>query len=502
MKFMKILLREGRKEDLKKKYSDKFDEKTLDWILNISDLVDFNHKYTDFVLRTIDPETQDVEWWTEMTIDELKLFDKYQNQLEKKDINQYENFYQLQSAIGPVQQREKEKELEKQVDKVYEDDRVLVIKPKTKQSSCKYGKGTKWCTAATGDNRFEQYSSGNQALYYIILKGLEKQLGYKIAVHFANSGKMSLWDDEDHMLSDRETALIMTQNRELFNTILEDYQQSRVKGFDKVVTDAFDIVKDNYGNVGRRNDTFSPLRVYVVLSGMNLLPDMGNHADATIGIRWTYDRYTMDNSELIDEYTVFIAYKVENDILFLDFSLGDEKDPPIRDLGLGGIEMRGVIGYESEHSKLRMKISELIIDNVYKRLLPPNTELSDFLQDRTKNDPQTWYYDRFSGYKFTENKGMIKSLVDWLDSGKTGSKLEFLTDIGKLKRKIVNNRAVYARKDSDEYFPSSRWRGQLASFFSTAKRAGIINYRKVSNQFYISKGPNFESFKEGKLKAI
>ena len=44
MKFMGILLREGRKEDLKKKYANKFDEETLNWILNISDLVDFNHK--------------------------------------------------------------------------------------------------------------------------------------------------------------------------------------------------------------------------------------------------------------------------------------------------------------------------------------------------------------------------------------------------------------------------------------------------------------------------
>lgn len=502
MKFMTILLREGRKEDLKKKYSDKYDEEVLDWILNISDLADFNHKYTDFVLRTIDPKTQDIDFWVETTIDELKLFDKYQNQLEKKDINQYETYTQLLNAVSPIQQKEKEKELEKQVDKIYEDDRVLVIKPKTKQSSCKYGRGTRWCTAATEGNRFEQYSSGNQGLYYIILKGLEKQLGYKIAVHFANSGKMSLWDDEDHMLSDRETALIMTQNRELFNTILEDYKNSRVKGFEKVVTDAFDIVKDNYGNVGRRNDTFSPLRVYVVLSGMNLLPDMGDRADAKIQISWTYDRYTLDNSELIDEYIVFISYKVKDNFLYLEFSFGDDQDPPIRDLGLGSIDMRGVIGYESEHRELRMKISDLIIDNVYKHLLPPNTALSDFLQERIKNEPQTWYYDRFAGYKFSENKGMIKDLVDWLDSGKTGTKLDFLTDIGKMKRKIVNNRAVYARKNSNEYLPSSNWRGQLASFFSTAKRAGILNYSKLGNQYRLIKGPNFEAFKEGKLKAI
>jgi len=36
---MGILLREGRKEDLKKKYSTKFNEEDLDFILNISDKV-------------------------------------------------------------------------------------------------------------------------------------------------------------------------------------------------------------------------------------------------------------------------------------------------------------------------------------------------------------------------------------------------------------------------------------------------------------------------------
>ncbi len=72
MKFISILLREGRKEDLKKKYSDKFDEDVIDWILNISDLVDFNHKYTDFVLRVINPKNMDVAWWVETIIEKLK----------------------------------------------------------------------------------------------------------------------------------------------------------------------------------------------------------------------------------------------------------------------------------------------------------------------------------------------------------------------------------------------------------------------------------------------
>ena len=53
MKLLKIFIKEGRKEDLKKKYSDKFDEEELDFVLGIADLQDFNHKYTDWVLSRL-----------------------------------------------------------------------------------------------------------------------------------------------------------------------------------------------------------------------------------------------------------------------------------------------------------------------------------------------------------------------------------------------------------------------------------------------------------------
>ena len=127
MKFFSILLKEGRKEDLKKKYANKFDEETLDWFLNIADLQDFNHKYTDFVLKGVHPEH--IEGDTEIGINLIKSFDKYQSQLEKKDINQYQSFEELDSALLPIHQKQRERELEKQVDKIYEDDKFLVVKP-------------------------------------------------------------------------------------------------------------------------------------------------------------------------------------------------------------------------------------------------------------------------------------------------------------------------------------------------------------------------------------
>jgi hypothetical protein len=45
-------------------------------------------------------------------------------------------------------------------------------------------------------------------------------------------------------------------------------------------------------------------------------------------------------------------------------------------------------------------------------------------------------------------------------------------------------------------------RGQHASFFAAAKNAGILGYRKVGREFFLTKGPNFDAFKSGELKAL
>jgi len=189
MKLMSILILEGRKEDLKKKYSDKFDEETLNWILNISDLVDFNHKYTDFLLKVVDPEIDASPEYIENIIDYLKLFDKYQSQFPKKDINQYVSFIELESVVNHVIKKHKEKELEKKVNKIYEDNKFLVVKPETEEASCKYGSNTKWCVASKGTGHFERYTKGAQGLYFIINKTNSTNKNYsKVAVHFDNAG--------------------------------------------------------------------------------------------------------------------------------------------------------------------------------------------------------------------------------------------------------------------------------------------------------------------------
>jgi hypothetical protein len=133
----------------------------------------------------------------------------------------------------------------------------------------------------------------------------------------------------------------------------------------------------------------------------------------------------------------------------------------------------------------------------------------DHIQDNPKlmkmvaGTSNVWRPDRFNyGYTFGKNKGLIKKLVSYLDKGEIGTKLDFLESIGKLKTKVVDGKKLYSHSYSDKFFPSSQFRGQFSSFFASAKLAGILGYRKIGKDYFLVKGPNFEAFKSGKLKAL
>ena len=144
-------------------------EQDLEFILNISDLKDFNHKYTDFVLKHTDGDgeldTDTLEYFVEL----IKDFDKYSSQFPKKDINQYVSFDELESVVNFVRVKNKDKELEGQAKKIYEKGDFVVIQPKTEQASCKYGSNTKWCVTSKDSGHFNRYTAGRQALYLSLI---------------------------------------------------------------------------------------------------------------------------------------------------------------------------------------------------------------------------------------------------------------------------------------------------------------------------------------------
>ncbi len=225
-------LNEGRREELYNKYAKVYrgTEQMLDYALDNPVLRDFNHKYTDFLLKKLPGEDlfiiqSDIDKFVE----DLRLFDKYQNQLEKKDINQYNDFTELKSALKPFMEKEEQKKLEGQAKKIYEDDRYLVLIPETKDAACKYGSNTKWCVTMKGSNYYEQYTAGKQKLYYIIDKqNSTNDFFSKVAVHYDNAKNRTLWDSKDERLSRKETSILEYAFPEIFKAIEEDYKTPKV----------------------------------------------------------------------------------------------------------------------------------------------------------------------------------------------------------------------------------------------------------------------------------
>lgn len=190
MKFSKILI-EGKVEDFESKYTQKYGAQNVQRIVNM-----VTPKYLEWVGRNFDSVNFDENYGK--LVAALKNFDKTSHNLDKTDINQYKS---LQELIGKLDQyngrQRREVEKHEGGNVVYNDDRFYVVNPLTHDASCYYGKGTKWCTAATGDEHFRRYNTEGK-LFYIIDKIKDSSDPfYKIAILRNFDGKESFWDAKD-----------------------------------------------------------------------------------------------------------------------------------------------------------------------------------------------------------------------------------------------------------------------------------------------------------------
>lgn len=492
MKFFSILITEGRKEDLKKKYSNFFNEKDLDYILNISDLQDFNHKYTDFVLKYTDGGRElDIDE-LEKLVELIKDFDKYQSQFPKKDINQYVSVNELEKVVEFIRKNKETKKLENQVEKIYEDDKFLVVKPISHAASCKYGSNTKWCTTTQSPDHFERYTSGSQALYYVINKANSTNKDYsKVAIHFDNSGYPKFWDSKDSQMGEREASIFKYAFPEIMDTIEKNHEKIKISVNQRILNEVFNsfgITKKSDNNL---YGTDSELIISV--EGFQTINDLGpGHAEASLAV--------ILNNVVIDEYQVFVTFSSQNEKIFntsIGFMGKDNyiEEDYFMDLGLEnfGIEAKYMISDTPKITAegVRAHIAERVLSNV-----KDNPKLQEKIIGTSKVFKSTY------GYKFGKNKGWIKKLVDYLDSGKIGTKLDFLTDIGYIEKLTKDGKTQFRKTKGGFLYNQRDLRGQHASFFAAAKNAGILGYRKIGRDYFLIKGPNFDAFKEGKLKAL
>lgn len=226
------LLSEGRKEDLYNQFKKQIDDERE--FMESGDFKDFsfydvmlreefskntNLKYGQFLLKTwyylVDQgEFKDVKasgrYLLEITsflidmIKILQLFDKNSNYFSSKDINFYsKNKYDLlkdeyKEALLKIQS----KEAVKSVIKLYEDNKFLIVVPKSHASSCHYGAGTKWCTTMDDNSYYNRYTSSGTLIYFINKKITQEESNlYKIAFYIKNDGSLEIYDGPDARVS-------------------------------------------------------------------------------------------------------------------------------------------------------------------------------------------------------------------------------------------------------------------------------------------------------------
>lgn len=124
---------------------------------------------------------------------------------EHADINRFKTYREFEDTIDSIYDNfdDISDDIESdsaKADKIYEDSDVLVVIPKDEAAACKYGKGTRWCTAATdGINYFDVYNQ--QDPLYIIIPKNPIYPREKYQFHFKTN---SFMDDQDNPVSLRD----------------------------------------------------------------------------------------------------------------------------------------------------------------------------------------------------------------------------------------------------------------------------------------------------------
>ena len=225
MKFIELIF-EGREDDFKATYANKFSPEKLESIINMVNEVPGGSKFLTFLGRVLpNTVTQGIVDDTVKPI--LKKFVAIGPNLQIKDINQYKTFAELNDAINQYENRiRREVQTIEGADLVYEDERFTVVAPLTTKASCYYGAGTKWCTASSADNtHFNNYMNEGKLFYFIDKTKPTSDRFYKVALLKKFEGDESYFDAPDIKFT--SGWIIGTDELEKIKKVINDYMNSK-----------------------------------------------------------------------------------------------------------------------------------------------------------------------------------------------------------------------------------------------------------------------------------
>jgi hypothetical protein len=158
--------------------------------------------------------------------------------LYPNDINQFRSLDELEGFIDNLglsssEEKKREKEAALGGATIMQDDEdFFVIRPLTKESSCFFGRKTKWCISAErSQNYYDSYTRQGKSFYFILNKNLPENSNFKkIALVFDKGGQFDEWfDTPDNGYS---------SEHELKNVLLFNILAPAIKGMGMAVEDS------------------------------------------------------------------------------------------------------------------------------------------------------------------------------------------------------------------------------------------------------------------------
>ena len=396
-----------------------------------------------------------------------------------KNLDSYEDIAQLERVMDEVDsiqtRKEKETEAKEGVDKLYEDERWLLVKPNTYEGSCYYGSSTKWCTASTDyPKHFKDYTStGN--LFYIIDKSQDLGDFYKIALYKKfKDGSEEWYDRADNKLSDQtEGAIYSMLPGELVSAFVDAHAKYEKPKPGLKDLEAFKVELENYVMANKKLRTINTesgiwrLHISEGVWYWYSTPDPSSQEQFIHTVQATpfwdgrneipFDLVDGDSVEMSDWSITAGPESMENEYITQSLYLDRDPEP-------GRHEDYGV----------RVFLSQIYFPLVKQQLGGEvfQTKLGVYA---------TWQPESYvSSYKFIyppREGTMTRKFVDYLKQNPKSTANKFYEDV-----------LGYPRP-----------RGHNAMFFASIKDSGIVKMERQGRQFVYSLGPNYQEWVEGRL---
>jgi len=190
------------------------------------------------------------------------------NQVKTRDINKFKSFSDLSKEVEDViktySQKTATKVKSKDAEVVFENDKWLVIIPRTFEASCKYGSGTKWCTTMAGGKHYRSYTQKGITLYYVISKKNpdDEQYGKMGVAVYPNGKTIECFNARDKPIGFDEVLERTGLDKNLFKS-----KPNELTIYDKLGLDESKITHNPDGSIDYDGDVFLDNNAFVRATG-------------------------------------------------------------------------------------------------------------------------------------------------------------------------------------------------------------------------------------------